>query len=43
MDSLDLLQVVIGILIGHVGGADVQLEIWSKVLKVVIVRELCEV
>lgn len=40
LDSLYFLQVVIGVLVGHVGGADVQLEVWSKVLEVVIVREL---
>lgn len=43
MHSLDLLQVVVGVLIGHVGGADVQLEVWSEVLKVVVVWELCRV
>lgn len=43
MHSLDLLQVVVGVLIGHVGGADVQLEVGSKVLKVVVVWELCRV
>lgn len=40
--SLDLLQVVVGVLIGHVGGTDVQLEVWPKVLKVVIVWEFCK-
>lgn len=40
VDLLNLLQVVIGVLVGHVGGADVQLEVWSKVLKVVVVWEL---
>lgn len=43
MHSLDLLQVVVGVLIGHVGGADVQLEVWSEVLKVIVVWELCGV
>lgn len=42
MSLLDLLQVVVGVLIGHVGGADVQLEVWPKVLKVVVVWKLCE-
>lgn len=41
MHSLDLLQVVVGVLIGHVGGTDVQLEVWSKVLEVVIVWKFC--
>lgn len=36
-DSLDFLQVVVGVLIGHVRRADVQLEVGSKVLKVVVV------
>lgn len=38
--SLDLLQVFIGILVGHIGRTDVKFEIWSKVFKVVIVRKL---
>ena len=38
--SLDLVEVVECILIGHVGGADVKLEVRSKVLKVVIVGQL---
>lgn len=36
-DSLDFLQVFVGVLVGHVGGADVELEVWPKVLKVVVV------
>lgn len=40
-DSLDLLQVVVGVLVGHVGGTDVQFEVWPKVLKVIIVWKLC--
>lgn len=43
MDLLDLLQVVVGVLVGHVGGTDVQLEVWPKVLKVVVVWEFYEV
>lgn len=39
--SLDLLQIVIGVLIGHVGRTDVQLEVWSKVLKVIVVWKFC--
>ena len=38
--SLDLVEVVECVLIGHVGGADVKLEVRSKVLKVVIVGQL---
>ena len=38
--SFDLIEVVECVLIGHVGGADVKLEVGSKVLKVVIVRQL---
>lgn len=37
LNSLDFLQVVVGVLVGHVGGADVQLEVGPKVLKVVVV------
>lgn len=40
-DSLDLLQVVVGVLVGHVRGADVQFEVRPKVLKVIIVWKLC--
>ena len=40
-DSLDLLQIVVCVLVGHIGGADVQLEVWPKVLKVVVVWEFC--
>lgn len=35
--SLDFLQVFVGVLVGHVGGADVELEVWPKVLEVVVV------
>lgn len=42
-DPLDFLQVVIGVLIGHVGWADVQFEVRPKVLKLVVVWELCGV
>ena len=42
---LDLLQVLVSVLVGHVGRADVKLEIRSKLFKVVIVgqliRDLC--
>ena len=40
--SLDFLHVLCGVLVGHVGGADVKLEIRSVVLKVVVVGQLCE-
>ena len=39
--SLDLLQVLVSVLVGHVGRADVKLEIRSKVFKVVVVGQLC--
>jgi len=38
---LDLVYVVGRVLVGHVGWADVQLEVWAVVLKVVIVRQFC--
>lgn len=38
--SLDLLQVFIGILVGHIGRTDVKFEIWPKVFEVVVVRKL---
>ena len=38
--SLDLVEVVESVLVGHVGGTDVQLEVRTKVLKVVIVWQL---
>ena len=38
--SFDLIEVVECVLIGHVGGADVKLEVRTKVLKVVIVWQL---
>lgn len=34
---LDLLQIFIGVLVGHVGWADVQLEVRSKVFKIIVV------
>ena len=37
MFLLDFFQVVSSVLICHVGGTDVKLEVWAKVLKVVIV------
>lgn len=37
---LDLVHVLLCVLVGHVGGADVQLEIRAEVLKVVVVRQL---
>ena len=39
--GLDLVEVVKCVLIGHVGGTDVKLEVRSKVLEVVIVWQLC--
>ena len=38
--SLDLVEVVESVLIGHVCGTDVKLEVGSKVLKIVIVGQL---
>lgn len=37
---LDLLQVFVGVLVGHVGRADVQLEVGPEVLKVIVVGQL---
>ena len=37
--SFDLVEVVKCVLIGHVGRADVKLEVWTKVLKVVVVGQ----
>lgn len=37
---LDLLQVFVGVLVGHIGGADVQLEVGPKVLEVIVVGQL---
>ena len=37
--SFDLVEVVECVLIGHVGRADVKLEVWTKVLKVVVVGQ----
>ena len=39
--SLDFLHVLCGVLVGHVGGTDVKLEVGPVVLKVVIVGQLC--
>ena len=39
--TTDLVEIVGGVLVGHVGGCDVQLEVRSVVLKVVVVREFC--
>ena len=39
-DSLDLVHVLAGVLVAHVGGGDVQLEVGAKVLEVVVVRQL---
>ena len=36
----DLVDVLAGVLVCHVAWRDVQLEVWSKVLKVVIVGQL---
>jgi len=41
--SLDLVDVVGRVLVGHVGWTDVQLEVRPVVLKVVVVRQLCHV
>lgn len=38
---LDLLEILVGILVSHVGGTDVKLEVWSKVLKIVIIWKFC--
>lgn len=38
--SLDLLQVLIGVLVRHIGRTDVKFEIWPKVFKVVVVWKL---
>ena len=38
---LDLVQILCGVLVGHVGRAYVKLEVRSKVFEVVIVRQLC--
>lgn len=38
--GLDLVEVLRGVLVSHVGGADVELEVRPKVLKVVVVRQL---
>ena len=40
--GLYLVQVLAGILVGHVGGANVQLEIRPKIFKVVIVWQFCK-
>lgn len=38
--SLDLLQILISVLVSHIGRTDVKFEVWSKVFKVVIVWKL---
>lgn len=38
--SLDLFQVLISVLVSHIGRTDVKFEIWSEVFKVVVVRKL---
>ena len=38
--SLDFIQILWGILVAHVGWTKVKFEIWSVVLKVIIVRQL---
>lgn len=38
---LDLLEILVGILVSHVGGTDVQLKVWSKVLKIVVIWKFC--
>ena len=38
--SFDFVEVIESVLIGHVGGADVKLEVRSKVLKIVIIGQL---
>ena len=41
--SLDLIEIFTSILIGHVCGADMQLEVRSKVLKVIIIWQLLKI
>ena len=38
--SLDFIEVVESVLIGHVGGTDMELEVGPKVFKVVVVGQL---
>jgi len=38
---LDLLEILVGILVSHVGGTDVELKVWPKVLKIVIIWKFC--
>ena len=38
--SLDLVEVLCCVLVGHVGGGDVELEVRSEILEVVVVRQL---
>ena len=40
--ELNLLQVLRGILVGHVGRTDVKFKIRAKILKVVIIGKFCE-
>ena len=37
MYIFDLVEVFLGVLVGHVGGTDVELEVWAIVLKIVVV------
>ena len=43
MYILDLVEVFLGVLVGHVGGTDVELEVWAIVLKIVVVGKFCRV
>lgn len=38
---LNLLQIFIGVLVGHVGRADVELEVRPKIFKIIVVWKLC--
>ena len=40
--SLYLVEVLGSVLVGHVGGTDVELEVWPKVFEVVIVGQFWE-
>ena len=39
--TLDLIEVLGRVLVTHVSWTDVQFEVWSKILKIVVVRQLC--
>lgn len=41
--SFDLIEIFTSILIGHVCGTDVELEVWSEILKVVIIWQLWKI